>query len=117
MCTVVRANDPLTHCELARQLAVVVSGVQRHVLFWSQDQHAVLEKAQSGSKRENCHGNAYVKYWFRLFLYYYDIIEDIFLGYVFFRRLSNTICTKIQNCEILSIVAINYLHSVTRMLM
>ena len=47
----VDVSSGLTHCELAGQLAALVSGVQGHVLFWSEDQQAFLGGG-GGGRRE-----------------------------------------------------------------
>lgn len=45
-------NWTLTQCELTGQLALVVSGIQRYILFWPQDQQAVLGEALMGKEKE-----------------------------------------------------------------
>ncbi len=43
----------LTHGELTGQLALVVPGVQRYVLFRPQDQQAVLGEARTWKKKDS----------------------------------------------------------------
>lgn len=61
----------LTHCELTSQLTFIVPDVQRYVLFWTQDQQAVLGKAlmegketdmkREGVRKRNSNKSKYIR--------------------------------------------------------